>query len=96
MNIRLLKFLIAVMGVLIIVGVATVIGTVVVRLQNPGSDKDFGQVALTVPLGTKIESVTVSDGRLVLHLGNPNGGTVRVLDIATGALLGEVTLDHAE
>lgn len=92
MNIRVLKALVIGMAVLIVIGVTVVVVTIVTRLQAEPTGDGFGVVQLAIPPGTRLVSVTTEEGRLVLHLDGPEGGWVKVLDLATGATLGEVVL----
>ena len=95
---RNLKFLVGGMGALILVGVGAVIlrmvafgsaprapGLVVSTIATPA-----GEIALELPPGSKIVSVSVSGNRLAVHHESPTGSGIAVIDIDTGRRIADV------
>jgi hypothetical protein len=101
-----LKFLVIVMGVLIVAGLATIAVTIVHRLgigkpaERPVADAaaepNAGERRLVLPAGAHIAGMAIGDGRLVLRLQGP-GTEERLwsIDLATGRSLGSILLESA-
>jgi len=86
--------LVIVLGVLILVMTAAVIGTIAGRLARGGA-KPLPALAgaVDIPRGARIAAMTTGGDRLVLALTLPNGGQqLLVIDLATGARLGTIEL----
>jgi hypothetical protein len=98
---RALNILVVVMGVLIVIGFAALIAGIAGKLSRdrPGAsvERPFGATAIDIPPGARIEAMTASQNRLILELALPNGGRqLLVVDLATGARLGTITLRPAQ
>ncbi len=90
---RNLKIVVAVLGFLILAGLAAAIvkivmlanepktgsGTVTATLQGPG-----GEIAVEVPKGARVVSVSLSGNRLAVHHEGPSGTGIAIVDIETG------------
>jgi hypothetical protein len=58
-------------------------------ISRPGPG-DSPLVTLTLAPGARIVSAQTGGGKLVLHVSGPRGDEVQVIDLATGALTGDV------
>ncbi len=102
---RALKILVVVMGILLIVGVAVVIGTIFYRAGHPsvagGVDvarvpHSFGKATVTLPAGAKLVEMQAGGARIVLRLERADGGQLLLLlDADTGTTLGTIELQDA-
>jgi hypothetical protein len=98
MNIRLLKFLVAAMGMLLIAGVAALVAAIAVRLSHRGAPPEaaFAAPPLILPHGATIETMSVGADRIVLQLDLADGSMeLVVIDLQTGRQLGTIPLREA-
>ena len=98
---RALKILVVVMGVLLVIGFAALIAGIAAKMSRdrPGAsvERPFAASAIDIPPGARIEAMTASPNRLILDLALPDGGRqLLVVDLATGARLGTITLRPAQ
>lgn len=88
---RNLKILIAGMGLLILLG----LGAVVLRIVTGGGNQQLaattsilapagGEIAVELPPGAKVVSVSVSGNRLAVHHESPAGTGIAIIDLETG------------
>jgi Family of unknown function (DUF6476) len=98
-NIRFLKLLVAVMGVLLVAGVVGLVVTLAARLSHRPSGlaaTAFSAPPVTLPHGSKIETMTVGADRIVLQVDLVDGSVeLVVIDLATGRLTGTIPLREA-
>ncbi len=98
MNIRALKILVSVMGVMIIVGVVVILVTIVNRIQAKVTvAKDtpaavFGSIDVPVPAGTRLLGASGDGETLLLQVEDTAGQRVIVIDLGTGSARGAVRL----
>lgn len=95
-QIRKLRLVVIAMSVVLVAGVATLVGRIV-YLANRGNDLQPAQrlamrpeQRLALPSGAVLKSATLSGDRLAAHYGSPAGDGVIVHDLATGAVLTHV------
>lgn len=92
-HIRMLRFAVIAMGVVLVLGFLAVIARIV-YLVNRSNDtasspalsqplKDAGRLAL--PAGATVRSMSLSGARLAVHYEGPSGSGIVILDLATGA-----------
>ncbi|HKX10838.1 MAG TPA: DUF6476 family protein [Stellaceae bacterium] len=100
---RALKVLVAVMGVLLIAGIAVVIVTIMSRLTQkavptapaPAHLASFGNATVMLPPDALVMEVQGAGDRILLRLDLKDGTEMLlVLDAATGTELGRIKLDH--
>lgn len=100
------KVAVVVMGLMIVVGVAIIVATLIERSGLAGSDaetanpptlnktaviKQFGDLTVPIPADHRLESVTPDGGYLYAHLRSATGDSVIVVIwLETGATLGRV------
>jgi hypothetical protein len=96
---RALKILVTVMGIVIVVGFGVVIAVIAGRLARRDATsmpRTFAAGAVNIPHGARIEAMTAASDRLILDLVLPGGGRdIIVIDLVTGARLGTIEL-HPE
>lgn len=83
------------LGVLLVVGAAVVIGTVIKRLNNPEAvpvKPGFGETEIGVPANAELVSVENGDARIVLRLQDKDGPFLILLDPRKGVEKGRVRL----
>jgi hypothetical protein len=90
-----LKLLVAVMGVMLVAGVAALVVAVAARLSHrmPTPPAAFSAPAVVLPHGSKIETVRATADRIVLQVDLVDGSVeLVVIDLATGRQLGTIPL----
>ena len=83
--------------VLLVVGAAVVIGTVIKRLNNPETipqKPGFGQSEISIPAGAELMGVENGDARIVLRLKDKDGPLLILLDPRKGTEKGRVRLNR--
>lgn len=95
---RNLKILIVGMGVFILLG----LGAVVLKIVTGGGTKQTtgaatsilapsgGEIAVELPTGAKVVSVSVSGNRLAVHHESPVGTGIAIIDLDTGRRVADV------
>lgn len=94
-SLRVLKAVVIGLAVLIAVGLAVVVITIVNRLGGGGSRgaRDLGTITHAIPAGAEVAGMTADDGRLYLRLRLADGTTrIDVLDAATGRRIGVIAV----
>ena len=101
---RALKVLVAVMGVLLIAGLAVVVVTIISRMTQRAAPTasatgahltPFGTTSVTLPADSLVMEVQGAGDRVLLRLDLKDGTEMLlVLDAATGTELGRIKLDH--
>ena len=94
---RALKILVVVMGVILVVGFATLVALIAGRISRGGSAATaahgFAAAPIDIPGGARIEAMTAGPDRLILALALPEGGRqLVVIDLAKGVRLGTIEL----
>jgi hypothetical protein len=95
MNLRTLKILVAVLGVLLVVGVVGLVSAIGMRLSHRASPPvaDFTAPPVALPQGAKIEAVGAGPDRIVLDIVLLDGTRqLIVLDATTGRQIGTIPL----
>lgn len=83
------------LGVLLVIGAAVVIGTVIKRLNNPETipqKPGFGEVEISIPVDAKLVRVDNGDARIVLRLQDQDGDFLILLDPRKGIEKGRIRL----
>jgi Family of unknown function (DUF6476) len=95
MNIRALKILVAVLGVLLICGFAALAATAALRLSRraPPPASAFIAPPIAMPANATIERMSIGSDRIVLAVMLSDGTReLLVIDLQTGLLLGTIPL----
>lgn len=97
-NIRRLKFVVAGMGAILVLGFAVIVAVIIQRASGMGERRaalpagHFGVSQVGIAPGEKVRSVTLGDGRLAVHVGSDSAEAVILIDPKTGEELGRVVL----
>jgi Family of unknown function (DUF6476) len=97
---RALKIVVVVMGIMLVVGFATLVAVIAGRISRSGSaptpTRAFASQPIEIPRGARIEAMTAGPDRLILALALPDGGrTLLIIDLASGVRLGTIDLHAA-
>jgi len=103
-QVRILKVVVIVMGLLLVAGFAFVVAAIVYQATRVGESESVaspsqtmgnqpGELGLDVPSGTKIEGVTLDGKRMAVHLVGPNGAEIAVIDVDKGRVIARIRLE---
>jgi hypothetical protein len=105
-QIRKLKIAIAIMSVLLVVGFILLLVGIYLQSQKLTKKPEAspltipagmaGTLNLPVKAGAELVQVLTDQGRLILHLRQPGGGEVSIIDLATGRELQRIRLSPQE
>jgi hypothetical protein len=86
-----LKWLVGVMGVLIVLGTVGLVVVLVQRMGGAAGEAALPPASLGQPAGTRMLSVAGAEGRIAVLVARPDGSErVLLLDARRGRLVGEV------
>jgi hypothetical protein len=94
-NVRLLKYLVIVLGVLLIGCFVAVFAIIGYRLAHPRAttgQAEVKEIALPVGAGTQLGQFVLDGDRMALHLNGKDGEEVVVVDVRRGLILSRVKL----
>ena len=89
-QLRILKIAVVVMGVILVLGFAAVIGRIAYLVTRSGktpatpSTMIAKDLRLPLPEGAAVRSLALSGDRLAIHFETPAGAGVAILDLLTG------------
>ena len=94
---RTLKILVAVMGVMLVAGIAVLIVTIAGRASRNSAglatSPPFAAAPIDLPHGARIEAMAVGPDRLVIDVVQTDGSRqLLILELATGRRLGTIPL----
>lgn len=85
-----LKWLVGIMGALIVAGTVALVVLVVQRAGGGSAGTTLGVQHLGQPVGTRIVSVAALEGRLAVHVARPDGERVLLVEPRRGRVVGEL------
>jgi hypothetical protein len=85
-----LKWLVGVMGVLIVLGTVTLVFLIVQRAGGAADGIALPPQHLGQPAGTRILGMSSAEGRLALLVARPDGERVLLVDPRRGRVVGEL------
>jgi hypothetical protein len=101
-QIRILKIIVIVMGLMLIAGFALVILTIVYQASQLSKKPKAGSAAIattgnpeiTLPVrtGTEVRSLDLDGETLAIHLKGPGGNEISVIDLRTGKVIRRIHL----
>ena len=103
-QVRLLKFAVVAMGLMILVGLGAVIVGMIYQASKVGKKPVSaaapaalgsgiaGAGALTVPEGSKVTTMALDGNRLAVHFTTADGGEIVIVDLTTGRVLSRIKL----
>lgn len=105
---RIMKWVVIVLGIALVLGFFTVIGRMVYLTSRTDASRDGARTATTtalgakaaaisplaVPAGHEVRSLSLDGNRLAVHVAPASGGagSISVIDLATGAVESRITL----
>ncbi len=92
-HLRLLKFAVIAMGVVLVLGFVAVIARIVYLVNRSGETASATSISqpirdaarLALPSGAVVRNLSLSGSRLAVHYDSPKGSGIIILDLATGA-----------
>jgi len=97
--VKLLLVIVIVLGIILVSGLAVVIGTIIKRFNDPQAatraaqrSAGFGEVSAQVPQNARLINIQATNKQLILHLQDKEGDFLLLLDMRTGAELGRIRL----
>ena len=84
-----LKFVVVALGVVMVAGLALVIGRIIYLASAPpaqpvASSTVSSNQTLQLPHGSEVRSISLSGNQMAVHYEMPEGSGIAVLDLATG------------
>ena len=98
--VRTLLIVVITLGVILLGGVAVVVGTIIKRVSNPETNvpvrPGFGEMQIQLPAGSEIDDVIAADGRIVVRVRDARGNLLILLDPRRGEERGRFRLNRQE
>jgi hypothetical protein len=98
--VRTLLIVVITLGVILLSGVAVVVGTIIKRIGDPESNvpvrHGFGETQIQLPADGKIDDVIAADGRIVVRVRDARGTLLILLDPRRGEERGRIRLNRQE
>jgi Family of unknown function (DUF6476) len=96
-QVRVLKIVVIVMGILLVGGFAFVLATIVYQASKGGQSGATAlpgglETELPIPKDATVTSLSLDGDRLALHLSSTAGAEIVVLDLRSGAVVSRVKL----
>jgi len=99
-GVRGLKILIFVMTALIVIALLVIIARMVQLASRPKPGDAARVVAnpvaagrLSLPAGAVVRQIALDGGRIAVHYDSPTGAGIRVIDLATGAVVTDLAIE---
>lgn len=94
-NVRILQIIVVVLGIILIVGMATVIGRIAYLMMRPASEitatapypDPETPVDLALPGGSNVTSISLDGSQLAVHYTGSQGAGIAVMDLKTGRII---------
>ena len=83
------------LGLVLLGGAATLVGTIIKRMNNPDAiptKPGFGEVEISVPAKGELITVQNGDNRIILHMRDDEGNLLILLDPRKGEEKGRIRL----
>jgi len=96
-----LKFVVIALGVLLVAGLATVIGRIIYLASAPSAQPAAetstlsSRQTLQLPPGSQVRSISLSGDQIAVHYETPEGSGIDVLDLATGRKTAHISIEAA-
>ncbi|NWH07987.1 MAG: hypothetical protein HXY22_04955 [Alphaproteobacteria bacterium] len=98
-NLKFLKTLVIVLGVLIILALGVLFTAIVWRsFDKPAPKPETGEVisSIALPEGARIEDVILDGDRVALRVSGPGTEEIIIVDIVEGRIIGRVRVNTAQ
>ncbi len=101
-NVRILKRVVYIMGVMLVVGAIVVIGTIIYRAVNYDATRaasasagpGFPALDVAVGQGATIGTIELNGNRMAVHVSKDGSNEIIIIDVRRGTLLGRVKLNN--
>ena len=98
--VRTLLIVVITLGVILVGGVAVVVGTIIKRVSDPESNvpvrPGFGKTQIQLPAGSEIDDIIAADGRIVVRVRDAGGTMLILLDPRRGEERGRIRLNELD
>ena len=98
--VRALLILVITLGVILVGGVAVVVGTIIKRVSDPESNvpvrPGFGETQIQLPAGSEIDDIIAGDGRIIVRVRDAGGTMLILLDSRRGEERGRIRLNELD
>ncbi|MGI9373599.1 MAG: hypothetical protein ACR2OJ_13995 [Hyphomicrobiales bacterium] len=100
-NVRILKRVVYIMGIMLVVGTIVVIGTIIYRAINYDASrsasssptKAFEDVMVDIAPGSQVGEIELDGNRMAVHISQDGKNEIILIDVRKGTLLGRVKLN---
>ncbi len=96
-----LKLVVIALGVLLVAGLAAVIGRIIYLASAPSAQPVAATSALSssqtlqLPPGSQVRSISLSGNQIAVHYEMPEGSGIAILDLATGRKTAHISIEAA-
>lgn len=98
--VRTLLIVVITLGVILLGGVAVVVGTIIKRVSDPESNvpvrPGFGETQIQLPAGSEIDDIYAADGRIIVRVRDAGGAMLIFVDPRRGEERGRIRLYRKE
>ena len=98
--VRTLLIVVITLGVILVGGVAVVVGAIIKRVSNPESNvpvrPGFDETQIQLPAGGKIDDIIAADGRIIVRTRDAGGIMLILLDPKDGEERGRIRINKEE
>jgi len=98
--VRTLLIVVIALGVILVGGVAVVVGTITKRVSDPESNvpvrPGFRETQIQLPAGSEINDIIAVDGRIVVRVRDAGGTMLILLDPRRGEERGRIRLNELD
>ncbi|MGB1118724.1 MAG: DUF6476 family protein [Parvibaculales bacterium] len=95
--VRTLLIVVITLGVILVGGVAIVVGTIIKRVSDPENNvpvkPGFGETQIQLPAGGEIDDIIAADGRIIVRVRDGRGTMLILLDPRRGEERGRIRLN---
>ncbi len=92
-NVRLLKWAVIIMGILLVLGTVVVVVTIIYRASNlPQKPVGFADIEAVIPAGATVRSVELNGDRMAVHVEKDGLGQILIINVRKGRVDGRVVL----
>jgi len=99
-QVRILKWVVIIMGIMLVGGFALVMTAIVYQASHLGERSPVPATtssseavrALSVPSGMEVSHMAFDDNRLAVHFKGPLGSEIQIIDVGTGALIHRIPI----
>ncbi len=103
-NVRMLQVIVVVLGIILIVGMATVIGRIAYLMMRPASEAvtaaPYADPQVPISLGlpglTKVISTSLDGSQLAVHHTGPSGDGIAIIDLKSGNVIRRISIVTGE